>query len=104
MRGVAARRRAQTPGPPAKKRVLFVCIGNSCRSQMADGFARAYDSDVMVVRSAGLSPAAIIAPLTRQVLSERNIRIDDHFPKGLDLVSRETFDVLVNLSGLPVPV
>ena len=90
--------------PPTKKRVLFVCIGNSCRSQMAEGFARAYGSDVMIARSAGLSPAAIVAPLTRQVLGERNIRIDDHFPKGLDFVSHETFDVVVNMSGTPVHV
>ena len=98
LRGVGA------PPAPAKKRVLFVCIGNSCRSQMAEGFARAYGSDVMVARSAGLSPATIIAPLTRQVLGERNIRIVDHFPKGLDLLARETFDIVVNISGMPVPV
>src|SRR6266852_6816262 len=95
---------ALAPSPKAKTRVLFVCIGNSCRSQMAEGFARAYGSDVMEASSAGVAPATIIAPLTRQVLAESNIRIDDHFPKGLDLVSRENFDVLVNLSGLPVPV
>jgi arsenate reductase len=103
-RGVAAPRQSQTPVAPVKKRVLFVCIGNSCRSQMAEGFARAYGSDVMVVSSAGLSPAAIVAPLTRQVLSEMNIRIDDHFPKGLDMLSRETFDIVVNMSGLPMPI
>jgi len=89
-------RAARTPRAPVKKRVLFVCIGNSCRSQMAEGFARAYGSDVMVARSASLSPATVIAPLTRQVLAERNIRIDDHFPKGLDVV--------VNLSGMPLRV
>jgi arsenate reductase len=97
-------RAARTPRAPVKKRVLFVCIGNSCRSQMAEGFARAYGSDVMVARSAGLSPATVIAPLTRQVLAERNIRIDDHFPKGLDVVSREKFDMVVNLSGMPLRV
>ena len=97
-------RAARTPRAPVKKRVLFVCIGNSCRSQMAEGFARAYGSDVMVARSAGLSPATVIAPLTRQVLAERNIRIDDHFPKGLDVVSRQKFDMVVNLSGMPLRV
>jgi len=51
-----------------------------------------------------LSPATVIAPLTRQVLAERNIRIDDHFPKGLDVVSREKFDMVVNLSGMPLRV
>src|SRR5437016_12534018 len=80
-------RAARTPRAPVKKRVLFVCIGNSCRSQMVEGFARAYGSDVMVARSAGLSPATVIAPLTRQVLAERNIRIDDHFPKEIGRAS-----------------
>ena len=67
---------------------------------MAEGFARVYGSDVMVAASAGVSPATMIAPLTRQVLSERNIRIDDHFPKGLGDVSREAFDIVVNMSGM----
>src|SRR5947199_10683087 len=80
-------RAALTPRAPVKKRVRFVCIGNSCRTQMAEGFARAYGPDVMVARSAGLSPATVIAPLTRQALAERNIRTDDHLPKRLDGVS-----------------
>ena len=67
---------------------------------MAEGFARAYGSDVMVASSAGLSPATIIAPMTRRVLSEKNISIDDHFPKDLGSVSHESFDIVVNLSGV----
>jgi arsenate reductase len=82
-----------------KKRVLFVCIGNSCRSQMAEGFAKAYGADVIAARSAGLSPATMIAPLTKQILEEHNVRIDDHFPKGLDIAAREPVDLLVNMSG-----
>src|SRR2546428_11597948 len=82
-------RAARTPRAPVKKRVLFGCIGNSCRSQMAEGFARAYGSDVMVARSAGLSPATVIAPLTRQGVAERKFRLDDHFPEGLGVGSRE---------------
>ena len=87
---------------PAKKRVLFVCLGNSCRSQMAEALARAYGSDVLEAQSAGLTPAAIIAPLTRKVLEERNLSVDGHFPKGLDLAMREPFDLVINMSGLPV--
>src|SRR5215475_5872555 len=71
-RGVIAR-----PAAPAqaltKKRVLFICIGNSCRSQMAEAFAQAYGSDVMEVHSAGVSPAAMIAPLTKSILAEKNL-------------------------------
>jgi protein-tyrosine-phosphatase len=82
--------------------VLFVCIGNSCRSQMAEAFARAYGGDIMEVQSAGVSPATYIAPLTRQTLGELNLSIDDHFPKGMDLMRRQHFDVVVNMSGVPV--
>src|SRR5581483_20577 len=98
---VAAARR---PVEVAKKRVLFVCIGNSCRSQMAEAFAKAYGADIMDVESAGVAPATMIAPLTRQTLAEKNLRIDDHFPKGMETVSRLPFDVIVNMSGSPLKI
>ncbi len=82
-----------------KKRVLFVCIGNSCRSQMAEAFARAYGSDALWVQSAGLGPAEMVAPMTHKVLEEKGLRSDDQFPKGLDMMSREKFDLVVNMSG-----
>jgi arsenate reductase (thioredoxin) len=92
---------ASPPVPPqtTKTRVLFVCIGNSCRSQMAEAFARAYGSDVLDVRSAGLSPATLISPLTTKILAEHNLSIDGHFPKGMDLAAKEHYDILVNMSG-----
>ena len=85
-----------------KQRVLFVCIGNSCRSQMAEAFARAYGGDVMEVQSAGVNPATYIAPLTKQTLGELNLSIDDHFPKDMDLMRGQHFDVVINMSGVPV--
>jgi len=94
--------------PPAnvrsmKKRVLFVCIGNACRSQMAEAFARAYGSDILTVHSAGLAPAIDIPPLTRQMLSEKHISSEGQLPKGLEAVGGEPFEVIVNLSGEPLP-
>jgi len=83
--------------------ILFVCIGNSCRSQMAEGFARAYGADVLRPASAGISPASTISPLTRQVMLERNIPLDAHFPKGLELFGGQRFDILVDLSGTRLP-
>jgi arsenate reductase len=109
MRGGALRQSPatapETPADPvrAKKRVLFVCIGNSCRSPMAEAFARAYGSDVLTAQSAGLAPASIIQPLTRQTLQERNVSAEDLFPKGLEALEGESFDLVVNLSGLPLP-
>jgi arsenate reductase len=85
------------------QRVLFVCIGNSCRSQMAEGFARNYGRDVMTVQSAGLAPASIIAPLTRDVMLEKNIRIDNQHPKSLVALRDTKFDLIVNMSGVQLP-
>lgn len=88
---------------PPKKNVLFLCIGNSCRSQMAEGFARRYGSDVMDCASAGLAPAAIVQSLTRKVMQEKNINIDDQYPKDLERVTLARFDLVINMSGRQLP-
>jgi arsenate reductase len=85
-----------------KPKVLFVCIGNSCRSQMAEGLARAYGDDVMEAFSAGLAPAAIIQRQTYQVLKDRRVEIPNQFPKSIYEV-RGPFDVIVNISGGNLP-
>lgn len=103
---VPAANPARPPAPiqRTKKRILFVCIGNSCRSQMAEGFARAYGDDILIAQSAGLSPASIVQPLTQQVMAGRNIRIDRQFPKGMEILTREQFDLVINMSGEKLPV
>jgi arsenate reductase len=85
------------------KRVLFVCIGNSCRSQMAEGFARAYGSDVLVPASAGLAPATRIAPDTLDAMDEKGIDLRDHFPKSIRHLGRVEFNLVINISGEPLP-
>jgi protein-tyrosine-phosphatase len=66
---------------------------------MAEAFARAYGADALSVQSAGLGPAPMVAPLTRQILAEKNVRSDSQFPKGLDMMAREKFDLVINMSG-----
>jgi arsenate reductase len=88
---------------PDKTRVLFVCIGNSCRSQMAEAFARSYGDDVLVAASAGLSPAFSVAPDTQRAMADRNLDLRDHFPKTIRHLGRARFDIAVNLSGIPLP-
>jgi arsenate reductase len=85
-----------------KKRVLFVCIGNACRSQMAEGFARRYGSDVLIPASAGLAPATRVAPDTIRAMREKNINLSEHFPKTLRQLARVKFDAVVNMSGVPL--
>jgi arsenate reductase len=89
--------------PTSKTRVLFVCIGNSCRSQMAEGFARHYGSDVIIPASAGLAPAFMIAGDTVRAMDEKNIDLRDQFPKSLKQLGRAQFDLLVNMSGFDLP-
>jgi len=85
------------------RKVLFLCVGNSCRSQMAEGFARAYGSDVMEAASAGLAPAAIVQPLTKEVMLAKNIRLDGQYPKDLASLNPGNFDLIVNMSGTKLP-
>jgi arsenate reductase len=79
--------------------VLFVCIGNSCRSQMAEGFARRYGSDVLHASSAGVSPAPIVQLLTVEVMAQKNIDICEQYPKSVHDFDPNDFDLIVNMSG-----
>jgi arsenate reductase len=86
-----------------KHRVLFVCLGNACRSQMAEGFARTYGADVVEAHSAGISPALSVPTVTREVMGDRNIDITEQAPKGIYEVDLTKFDLVINMSGYPFP-
>ena len=85
----------------AKKRVLFVCIGNSCRSQMAEALARHLASDVIEAQSAGISPLGHITEPTRQVLLERGVNLGHQFSKGLHEADPDHAHLVVNMTGIP---
>ncbi|MFH1748134.1 MAG: arsenate reductase ArsC, partial [Planctomycetota bacterium] len=61
-----------------KKRVLIICTGNCCRSQMAEGLWRYLANDEWDVYSAGTMPAGYVHPLAIQVLGELEIDISSH--------------------------
>jgi arsenate reductase (thioredoxin) len=69
---------------------------------MAEGFARAYGSDVLIPRSAGLAPALAIVPTSHQVMLEKNIDLGDCYPKPFELVEGDV-DLIVNMSGHDLP-
>jgi arsenate reductase (thioredoxin) len=69
---------------------------------MAEGFARAYGSDVLIPRSAGLAPALAIVPLSHQVMLEKNIDLGDCYPKEFEFVEGDV-DLIVNMSGHDLP-
>ncbi|MBA3974671.1 MAG: low molecular weight phosphatase family protein [Candidatus Solibacter sp.] len=86
-----------------KPKVLFVCIGNACRSQMAEGFAKAYGGDVMEAMSAGLSPYSHVPEGTRESMEEKGISLETHFPKHVTEMADAGLDLVLNLSGTKLP-
>ncbi|MFZ0739846.1 MAG: low molecular weight phosphatase family protein [Candidatus Acidiferrales bacterium] len=87
--------------PLARKKILFICIGNSCRSPMAEAWARHLASDIIEAESAGISPLGSVADATRRVLIEKGVPADGLSSKAV----RETHlfrpDLIVNMSGIP---
>jgi len=79
------------------KKVLFVCVENSCRSQMAEGFARAFGKGIIEVYSAGSKPSGRINPLAIEVMCEVGIDISGNFSKGFNELPVKDFDYVVTL-------
>jgi arsenate reductase len=80
---------------PAKTKVLFLCTGNSCRSQMAEAILRHYAGDRFAAFSAGMDPKPI-HPLTLRVLEEKGISTAGLYSKdSREYLGREHFQYLV---------
>ncbi|MGB6545134.1 MAG: low molecular weight phosphatase family protein [Candidatus Acidiferrales bacterium] len=86
---------------PKKTKVLFICLGNSCRSPMAEAVARHRYSDLMDASSAGLTALGVIASPTTAVLAERNVPAAGLVSKPLTEQSRRAADLIINMSGRP---
>jgi len=61
-----------------KKRLLFVCVGNAARSQMAEGFARRHGADGVEVRSAGTHAAGLVSGPATEAMAEKGVDISSH--------------------------
>jgi len=81
--------------------VLFVCVGNCVRSQMAESIARHIAADIIVAESAGLRPLGFIDKTAQAVLAERGMSVDGQFSKGLHSHSLAKPDLTINMSGVP---
>ncbi len=75
-------------------KILFVCTGNSCRSQMAERFARAAGIEA---HSAGTEPAGYVHPMAIQVMGEIGIDISGQTSKMLDLNLAKTMDAVITV-------
>ena len=80
----------------SKYKIAFVCVGNSCRSQMAEGFAKEYASDLFEVYSAGTKPASEVKPNAVKAMEEIGIDISDQYPKTTEEISSE-MDLLITM-------
>ena len=78
-------------------KVLFLCVGNAARSQIAEGFARFLSGDKIYAFSAGSKPAGLVDPLAIQVMKEKNIDISSHWSKGFDKIPSGKFDYVVGM-------
>ena len=77
-----------------KRKILFLCTGNSCRSQMAEGFALDMGWDAY---SAGTKPEAEVNPFAVKVMAEIGINIPLHSPENISKYLNENFDIIATL-------
>ncbi len=81
-----------------KKKILFLCTHNSCRSQMAEGLANHFLGDRVTAYSAG-TEATRVNPLAAKVMAELGIDLSSHRSKVLDEFAAESFDYVITLCG-----
>jgi arsenate reductase len=86
-----------------KYKTAFVCTGNSCRSQMAEAWAKHLGSELLESYSAGTHPAKEVNPLAISVMKEVGIDMADFYPKLLDEIPYE-IDILITMGcGVECP-
>ena len=81
-----------------KLRILFLCTGNSCRSQMAEGWTRHLKSETIDAYSAGIEKHGL-NPLAVQVMAEAGVDIKDYYSKTPDELPFQDFDYVITVCG-----
>jgi arsenate reductase len=84
--------------PTRKTKVLFVCIGNMCRSPMAEGFALKFGGDILDVYSAGTHATGFVSEDSIELMRELKIDISKAVSNGLDAVPLGEMDVVVSMA------
>jgi arsenate reductase (thioredoxin) len=77
-------------------KILVLCTGNSCRSQMAEGFIRSFSSEFSVF-SAGTHPEKEVNPFAAAVMKEKGIDINSQYPKNVNDFVKEYFDYVITV-------
>lgn len=79
-----------------KYKVAFICVHNSCRSQMAEGWAKKLGADIFEVYSAGTEEYPAVKPLAVEVMEEAGVDMSEHHPKLLTDIPEE-LDLLITM-------
>ncbi len=77
-------------------KILILCTGNSCRSQMAQGFLQSFDKN-LEVHSAGTKPEKQVNPNAGKVMAELGIDISHHIPKNVAMYTGESWDYVITV-------
>ena len=85
-----------------RKKVLFVCVGNACRSLMAEAIARLEAPDAIEAFSAGFMPVGFVPELTKQTLVKNGYWSEGLESKGISPAAWKRADVVINMSGRPI--
>ena len=79
-----------------KKKILFLCTGNSCRSQMAEGWANKLRGDELIAYSAGVNPS-VLSTRAAMVMAEEGVNISEQYSKHIDELAGIEFDKVITL-------
>ena len=82
-----------------RAKVLFICIGNSCRSPMAEAIARQDALEQIDASSAGLAPLGFVADMTTETLRKNGYAVDGLASKPISSEAWESADIVINMSG-----
>ena len=79
-------------------KILILCTGNSCRSQMAEGFLKAFDKNLQVY-SAGTAPSKNVHPKAIKVMAELGVDLSTNYPKSVNEFSNQKLDYVITVCG-----
>ena len=77
-------------------KILILCTGNSCRSQIAEGFLKSFDTN-LEVHSAGTNPSNQVHPKAVHVMNEIGIDLSNSYPKNVDQFLDQSFDYVITV-------
>jgi protein-tyrosine-phosphatase len=79
------------------KKVLFVCVENSCRSQMAEGFAIMHGKGIIAAFSSGSNPSGIVNPKAIESMKRVGYDLSQHISIGLDEIPQEQYEYAITM-------